>query len=73
MKQTQKDIFKKKYLREKPVKAGMCVEEVEPNLFVNENGVAATYDPETDRFYQEDVPDYPMTAFQARQFFRETW
>lgn len=61
------------YLKQKPVAAGLCVVEVEPNKFVNENGVAAVYKPKDDRFYQEDVDDYPMTAFQTKKFFTETW
>lgn len=61
------------YLKQKPVAAGLCVVEVEPNKFVNENGVAAIYKPKDDRFYQEDVDDYPMTAFQTKKFFTETW
>lgn len=60
-------------LKQKPVAAGLCVVEVEPNKFVNENGVTAIYKPKEDRFYQEDVDDYPMTAFQAKKFFMETW
>lgn len=68
----QKDKFVRKYLAERPVLDGMVVVQVEPNVFCNEHGVTAIYKPEDDRFYQEDVDDYPMTAFQARQFFRET-
>jgi len=68
----QKDKFVRKYLAERPVLAGMVVVQVKPNVFCNEHGVTAVYKPEDDRFYQEDVDDYPMTAFQVRQFFRET-
>lgn len=69
----QKEKFLRKYLTERPVKDGMCVEEVKPNVFCNERGVTAVYKPEEDRFYQEFVDDYPMTAFQLKQFFKETW
>lgn len=68
----QKEKFLRKYLTERPVLDGMVVVQVEPNVFCNEHGVTAIYKPEDDRFYQEDVDDYPMTAFQVRQFFRET-
>lgn len=69
----QKDKFIRKYLAERPVRDGMAVVEVKPNVFCNEHGVTAIYNPADDRFYQEDVDDFPMTAFQVRQFFRETW
>lgn len=68
----QKDKFLRKYMTERPVLDGMVVVQVEPNVFCNEHGVTARYNPEDDRFYQEGVDDYPMTAFQVRQFFRET-
>lgn len=69
----QKDKFLSKYLTERPVLDGMVVEEIKPNVFCNEHGVTAIYSPDDDRFYQEGVDDYPMTAFQVRQFFRETF
>lgn len=69
----QKDKFLRKYLTERPVLDGMAVEEVKPNVLCNEHGVTAIYNPDDDRFYQEGVDDYPMTAFQVRQFFRETF
>lgn len=75
----QKDKFLHKYLTERPVLDGMVVEEVKPNVFCNEYGVTAIYNSDDDRFYQEGVDgypivdDYPMTAFQVRQFFRETF
>lgn len=74
----QKDKFLRKYLAERPVLDGMVVVQVEPNVFCNEHGVTAVYKPEDDRFYPEDAcyqeerDDYPMTAFQVRQYFRET-
>ena len=69
----QKEKFLRKYLTERPVRDGMVVVEVKPNVFCNEHGVTAIYKPDEDRFYQEGVDDFPMTALQVRQFFRETF
>lgn len=60
------------YLKQKPVAAGLCVVEMSPNEFVNENGVVVIYNPATDRF-TEPGGDCPMTAFQTKKFFKETW
>lgn len=61
------------YLKQKPVAAGLCVVEMSPNKFVNENGVVVLYNPSTDRFNEFGVSDYPMTAFQTKKFFTEAW
>lgn len=69
----QKEKFLRKYLTERPVRDGMVVVEVKPNVFCNEHGVTAIYKPDEDRFYQEGVDDFPMTALQVKRFFRETF